>query len=62
MSTQVAERHDDNDHQPSRAGTTNQIKIIGGKRDFFTLLPNPNSLHDLMQYEEFGQAAYATAV
>jgi len=40
----------------------NQIKVIAGKRGFIAMLPNPNSLHDLSQYEEFGQAAYPTAV
>ena len=62
MNTQIAEHRDDGDHEPSGAGTPNQIKIIAGKRVFFTMLPNPNSLHDLLQYEEFGQAAYTTAV
>ena len=58
----TAGHHDDGEHPPSRAGTAYQIKIVAGKRGFFAILPNPNSLHDLFQYEEFGQAADTTAV
>ena len=54
--------HDHGDHPPSGARTANQIKVIAGKSGFFTMLLNPNSLHDLLQYEEFGQAAYTTPV
>ena len=58
----MAGHHDDDDDEPSGVGTPNQIELIAGKRGFFTMLPNPDSLHDLLQYEEFGQAAYTTAV
>ena len=53
MSTQTTGHHDGDD-PPSRASTANQIKVIAGKRDFVAMLPDPNSLHDLSQYEEFG--------
>jgi len=33
----------------SHAGAANQIKVIAGKRGFFTALSNPDSLHDLFQ-------------
>ena len=62
ISTQRTGHNDDSDHQPSRAGTTNQIKVITGKRGFITMLPNLNYLHDLLQYEAFGQATYTTAI
>ena len=62
ISTQRTEHHNDSDYQPPRAGTADQIKVIAGKRGLFTMLLNLNSLHDLFQYEEFGQAAYTTAI
>ena len=62
MNTQMAGHSDDGDHEPSSAGTPYQIKVIAGKRGFIMMLPNPNSLHDLLQCEEFRQAAYTTAI
>jgi hypothetical protein len=50
------------DHIPARASTANQIEVIAGTWYFREFLIMLNPPHNLLQYYQFGQAAYTTAV
>jgi hypothetical protein len=50
------------DRIPARAGTTNQIEVIAGMWHFREAVVFLNPAHNLLQYDEFGQAAYTTPV